>query len=284
MFDLPQSIMALTSLDDKIYVLLEHLVSIHQDIAPFPCQSKIVFPPHQSENSFRSHIANYRYFMVACFETKCIYIANDNDSYLWKLTTPDYELKVWMSDIGNPFSISVARDGNVVIMRQGNALQAGMMHHRMEIYNKDADLVHEMQEILIPSVGIEPRWAMEISPGKLALNISENLLIRSVNFRTLIADSDEIMFPKSLRRWFNRNISDITSYCEGQILVLLSKKLALFDSQLNLDFIPTSTPIDAGKVDFKKDKRQLMFWTRNLNTVQIYTLAYKGEDLFADDP
>jgi hypothetical protein len=232
------------------------------------------------DTSFRSRIANDALFMVACDETKCIYIANAIDSHLWKLTTPDYELIVWISDIGDPFSVYVARNGNVVLMRQGDASQADM-HYRMEIYNKDAALVHEIQ---IPSVGLEPSWAMEISPGKLALNINHKLLVREVNFRTLIAYPDVIMFPKGRRRWVNRKIRDITSYCKGRILVLLSKTLALFDSQLNVDIIPTSDPVDASNVHFKKDKRQLMFWSDNLNTVQIYTLEYKAEDMFADDP
>src|SRR6218665_986624 len=240
-FDLPQFITALTSLDDKIYVLLGQLVSIHQDIAPFACQSKVAFPP--PETTFRSHFANHRYFMVACDETKCIYIANDKDGHLWRLSTPDYELKVWLPDIGDPFSVYVSRNGNVVIMRQGDAsLQAGM-HHRMEIYSKDAILVHE---ILIPSVGLEPHWAMEISPGKLALIINNTFFVRGVNFRTLIADPDVIMFPKELRKWRDRHIAGITSYCEGQILVLLSKRLALFDSELNVDVIPTAELIDEG--------------------------------------
>ena len=96
---------------------------------------------------------------------------------------------------------------------------------------------------------------------------------------------DVIMFPKGRRRWVNRSIAGIASYCEGQILVLLSKTLALFDSKLNVDIIPTSIPLDASNVHFKKDKRQLMFWSPNLDTVtvQIYTLEYKAEDMFADE-
>ena len=285
-FELPQFILAMTSLDDKIYILLEHLhvVSIHKDIAPFACQSRIVFPPPELKASSRLHVASYPSFMVACDETKCIYIANSTDIHIWRLTTPDNKLKVWLSDISDSFSAYVARNGHVVLLRLGDVSQAGMPH-LMEIYNKDAILMHE---IAFPSMRLEPCWGLEISPGKLAFLIHQTLLIQGVNFRTLIADPDVIVFPNAHRRWINTCIVDITSYCEGQILGLLWKRLALFDSQLNVNIIPTSNLIDAEKTSlyFKKDKRQLMIWSYDMNTsvIQIYTLAYEAEDMFAGNP
>lgn len=295
----PKFSSALASLDDKIYLLSDNLLSIYQNIAPFTCKSKVSFP-HATNSTKNLHTNPARHFMEACHIIKCIYIyvTSGKESSIWKLTTPDCALKLWMPDIGHINSLSVTSSGQVALLKAGQGMEVDLCY--LEIYNKEAAKMHRLElpcldtryrrrnvlDRIAPFL-VKPQRAVEISPGNLAIDYGHRLIIQSVNFNTSTIGPVLFQFPtETFLPCLAETLSAderIISYSDSRMILGLFDHLAIFDQRLNMDVIQYCFLNAAEKMSYNKDKRQLIVWSPSSIIVSTFTLAYKGEDIFAVD-
>lgn len=278
-FKLPPKSEALTSLDDKIYVVTDRGLSIHHYEAPYARYSNILFPPPELSTVYPAYNFDQRSYIDVCNQTKCVYVAKRNDGRVWKLTTPDHNLKVWMPYIGNLCCLSVGSNGNVLILKLDTPEQD--TEYCLEIYTKDALLANYINlTFSFPSDNV-PWSALEICPGSFAFLFPRGLIVDSVNFATQTVNPNRIRYLHN--GWVQSIIPGMALYSTSRVIVSSWRQLAIFDSQLNVEVIMSN--FNADPFHYRKDKRQVMACQRSRANVSahIYALQYEGEDFFADD-
>lgn len=250
-------------------------------MAPYARQSRTVFPP--SESGYDDE-GLFEWFIDACNQTKCIYLARRNGHRVWKLTTPKYNLEVWMhSNAGNENAVaalcylSVTSNGNVLILKfERQEGQIPPVAHRLESYTNDAVLIHRIN-LDVPLNIIKPESCsfLEMSPGNFAINFQNALLLKSVNYDTLTTTD--------LNRFLKIYHGPIALYSVNRLIAVVNGKLTMIDSRLIAENISNSVTVYAKTLHYRVDRRQLVVFLSAMNSVQIYTLEYEGEDFMADN-
>lgn len=116
--------------DGHLYILRRHMrytipsMRIYEDTPPFDL---IMLTTVEEVNQFR-----YFGFDAA---SSCFYILNSASSCIWKFTIEDHKLTKWLCNLVQPISLTVSTDGQVVVLRDGEAST------ELEIYGPNATLV-----------------------------------------------------------------------------------------------------------------------------------------------
>lgn len=76
--------------------------------------------------------------------------------------------------------------------------------------------------------------------------------------------------------------ANIALYSVNRLVAVLNNQLAIIDSRLNVEFISNSNTVHAETLHYRMDKRELMAYSGEMNSVLIHTLQYEGEDLSTD--
>lgn len=69
---------------------------------------------------------------------RCLYVTDRGNRCVWKITSPKHRVTRWLSDIGSPYTLSVAADGHIVLPRQG-------LPSRVVVYTSEAVPIHDVQ-------------------------------------------------------------------------------------------------------------------------------------------
>lgn len=266
----------MTSLDDKFYVLTDNMISVHQCVAPYALQSRTVFPSAESPEVYPGYHDVHGWFIKECLQTQCIYVTRRHDQHLWKLTTPECNLEVWMHCIASLCSLAVTGDGNVIILKIER--QDGV--YCLEMLTKDAVLLHIINlDVPLPIVRPDSLSVVEISPGNFAINCQNNLLVKSVNFATLTTtDQNRIRYPNINQDY--GSINSMALYSANRLIVVVEwNRLAICDSRLNVEICTGALQTCPQILHYRKDRRQLMVYSPITDSVQIYTFHYEDEKL-----
>ena len=118
-----------TKLENKIYVLCyrPNSIRVFEDKIPFHLLHKIkikdVKNPYDIGSSERS---------------KCLYVSDEGNRCIWKITADDHRLTKLVTNIGEPFTLSVSSDDYLLILRRNQP------NNQLETYRADGKLIRSI--------------------------------------------------------------------------------------------------------------------------------------------
>lgn len=100
--------------------------------------------------------------IVACKRNRCLYVSDLGSACVWQVKDDSKSCK-WLSNATWPYTLSVTRDGFVLMVRRPSNL---------DIYGPCANLVHSVR---LPDVVLDPCHAVETSEGTYLVSHGEKL-------------------------------------------------------------------------------------------------------------
>ena len=99
--------------------------------------------------------------IAACTKANCLYITDYNRPCVWKLKpSSDYKITRWLAGIGDPWTLSVTDDGDVLVFREARPAL-------LELYDMEANLVKRIQ---LPAEIESPHHAVVTSTGSFIVS------------------------------------------------------------------------------------------------------------------
>ena len=135
-----------TKLQNRIYVLCynPNSIMVCEDKAPFALR-EIETPQIRSP-----------FNIVASQPWNCLFVIDIGNHCIWKVSTDNNTISLWLSDLGHVTALSVTNDGHVLIINEDDAGS-----HSLEIYGPDAVLTDRIQ---LHDLGV-PLYAVQTSSG-----------------------------------------------------------------------------------------------------------------------
>jgi len=99
--------------------------------------------------------------MVAIETTNTLYVGDSNCSCIWKIDTINNIVEKWLSELGEEFSLSIANDNHLLVLKVSQYLQ------RLEIYDQNAKLV---RSVLLPDDFVRPFHAISKPNGEFIVS------------------------------------------------------------------------------------------------------------------
>lgn len=153
-------VQGVTSLQNKLYVLHSKSILVYEDEMPFNYLSEI------PAVEFGSPVD-----VSACENTQCLYVTDEVNSCVWKVTPADGKVEKWMSNVASPFTSSVTSSGDVLILRSGKPAF-------LEVYRSDGVLHQQLQ---LPDNLENPRHAVETRSGNYSILYEQALIEMTKN-------------------------------------------------------------------------------------------------------
>lgn len=72
--------------------------------------------------------------IALCRKSSCLYVTDQGNACVWRVMLGDHSVKRWLSDIDDPYTVSVTDEGEVVLLRNGHP-------PTLTVYNPDAGLI-----------------------------------------------------------------------------------------------------------------------------------------------
>lgn len=133
----------------RLYVVLLDGIRVFEDSDPFRPVTEITVPGTKSLVDAAS-----------CQTHQCLYVTDRAKSCIWKLTRDQHQASVLLQGIGNPYTVSVSGECNLVTVRWGQP-------SHIEIYRPDAVLLKVLK--LDPQI-VLPYHAVQTSTGNIVLS------------------------------------------------------------------------------------------------------------------
>src|SRR6218665_492649 len=140
----------LLGLEDKVYMIYEasNRIQVFNPRIPFSVLEEIRVKDLKSP-----------YDVAACATSNCLYVTDLETRCIWKIMPSDRQATRWLSNLGEPFTLSMSSDGRVIVPRDGQP-------SFVEIYNSDAVLV---QNVRLPAEIQHAKRVIETPTGNLIL-------------------------------------------------------------------------------------------------------------------
>lgn len=165
-----RSIIAITEYKCTICILCDHPVSVLlvSNEQPFTVESEIT-----------ADVIEMPCDMVARPQSDCIYITDMAKNCVWKVSLPEGEITEWMSFISWPYTLSVTKNGSVMMLQQftdaadteddeellGDA--SSDQKYRLELYKEDTSVDNILK---MPAFINFPFHAVENSTGNFIIS------------------------------------------------------------------------------------------------------------------
>lgn len=140
----------MAKLEDKVYVLYK---------APNRIHVYNISKPYSILEEFSVKHLQSPCDVAACATSNCLYVTDQETRCIWKIVPRDRQVTRWLSDLGEPFTVSVSNDGGVIIPRDGQP-------SFVEIYNSDAVLILSVR---LPEEIQHPTRVVETPTGNIII-------------------------------------------------------------------------------------------------------------------
>lgn len=140
-------------LDDKLYLACRGsgTLVVHS-----------VQKPHSRQYSIQIPGMTGPIDIVACNTHRCLYVSDLGGACVWQVKA-DHKSYKWLSNATWPYTLSVTRDGFVLMTRRPSNL---------DIFGPGANLIHSIR---LPDVVLDPGHAIETLEGTYLVSHGENL-------------------------------------------------------------------------------------------------------------
>lgn len=236
-----------TSLQNNLYVLHSKSILVYESEKPFNYVREIPAP------GFGSPVD-----VSACEKSQCLYVTDEANTCVWKVTPADSKVEKWLSNVGAPFTSSVSSNGDVLILRSGKP-------SFLEAYQSDAGLHQKLQ---LPDNIENPRHAMETRSGNYNILYEEALIEMTKNGLVTRQDkSFRVDKPLKAATHLALDVAERIYIAEGN-------RILLFDSQLVYErvILPEDRLRGPQRICHIREKKLLLVVHTSGSVVDVYNL------------
>lgn len=236
-----------TSLQNNLYVLHSKSILVYESVKPFNYLREI------PAAEFGSPVD-----ISACEKSQCLYVTDDVNSCVWKVTPADGKVEKWLLNAGAPFTSSVTSSGDVLILRSGKP-------SFLEVYRSDAV---SLQKLQLPDDFENPRHAMETRSGNYDILYEETLIEMTKNgLVTRQLKSFRVEKPLKAATHLALDVAE-------RIYVADGNQIVLFDSQLVFErvILPDDRVKGPQRICHVKEKKLMLVVHASGSVVDVYNL------------
>lgn len=240
-------VQGVTSLRNNLCVLHPKSIVIYESEKPFNFLSEIPAP------EFGSPVD-----VSACDKSGCLYVTDEVNLCVWKVTPADGKVEKWLLNVGAPFTSSVSSSGDVLIVRSGKP-------SFLEVYHSDAGLHQKLQ---LPDDLENPRHAMETRSGNYDILYEEDLIEMTKN--GLVTRQQKSFNVENPLKTATHLALDVAE----RIYIAAGKQILLFDSQLVFErvILPDDRVKGPLRLCHVKEKKLLVVVHSSGRVVDVYNL------------
>ena len=220
----------LAALEDKVYVMhkVSNRIHVYNISKPFSILEWFTVKDFKSPHD-----------VAACAISNCLYVTDLETRCIWKIVPSDRQATRWLSNLEEPFTLSVSNDGRVIVPRDGQP-------SFVEIYNSYSVLIQSVQ---LPEQIQHPKRAIETPTGNVILLhrcsnhsvivLSEVTKNGDIVHRFLSGDEGEVL-NDGCRLAIILNEDFIEENSQVAVIDCDNSKVIIFNSELNIHNVMNS--------------------------------------------